>query len=203
MFAWSGLAEWRQGIACLSSILWADLNFSGIRLGFECLLKLVALSPRRYFSSGWDSFDFALVILSYAAIMLEGLAQLAGLQPSVLRALRVFRLVRILRAFRIFRWVLPNPSQFACSVPCPVPSRAWRLMRPGVGVRSRGGSSRSFLRLPRRSQRSSTCSCCFSSPSSSSQCSGWLSSPTSALRPTSPCPTDRPCAASWWLTRAF
>jgi len=62
----------------------------------ELLLKLVALGPR-FFRSGWNIFDFAIV----------GIALVPGAQGlSVLRALRILRILRVVSAVPSLRRVV-------------------------------------------------------------------------------------------------
>lgn len=56
--------------------------------GFECALKLMAMSPKFYFQVGWNVFDFIIVALSLIEVIFED-ANLPGIS-----ALRSFRLVR-------------------------------------------------------------------------------------------------------------
>jgi voltage-gated sodium channel len=72
----------------------------------EIVLKLVAFGPR-FFRSGWNVFDFAIV----------GLSLLPGAQTfSVLRALRILRLLRVVSVAPRLRRVVK-----ASSPPC----RGW------------------------------------------------------------------------------
>ena len=61
----------------------------------EIALKLVAYR-HRFFTSGWNIFDFAIVAISYAPFI-EGL--------SVLRALRILRVLRLISVVPAFRKV--------------------------------------------------------------------------------------------------
>jgi len=71
--------------------------------GWECIFKIYANHPRRYFVNGWNKFDFFIVMISYLGIAVDNLGTSVGVNPTVLRVLRVFRIFRILRAFRIFK----------------------------------------------------------------------------------------------------
>ncbi|MDG1906960.1 MAG: ion transporter [Arenicella sp.] len=64
----------------------------------EALIKLIALWPRphRYFSSGWNCFDFALI-----AVSLLPIASDFALLGRVLRLLRVLRLINALPELRL------------------------------------------------------------------------------------------------------
>jgi hypothetical protein len=71
--------------------------------GWECIFKLYGFYPRRYYSGGWNRFDYFIVMISFAGIAIDNLGTSVGLNPTVLRILRIFRIFRILRAFRIFK----------------------------------------------------------------------------------------------------
>eukprot|EP00960_Hanusia_phi_P032705 750013-Hanusia_phi.AAC.1 len=71
--------------------------------GGECLIKMLALHPRRYFKNGWNKFDFFIVMISFIGIMIDNAGAALGFNPTILRILRIFRIFRILRAFRIFK----------------------------------------------------------------------------------------------------
>jgi hypothetical protein len=66
-------------------------------------LKLWALYPRVYFSDGWSKFDFTIVMISFAGLVLDSAGLAIPINPTIFRVLRVFRIFRILRAFRIFK----------------------------------------------------------------------------------------------------
>ncbi|CAH1797368.1 unnamed protein product [Owenia fusiformis] len=61
--------------------------FTGV-FTVECVLKLFALS-RDYFRSGWNIFDFVIVIMSLVDVAVEDLPAISGL--------RVFRLARVVK----------------------------------------------------------------------------------------------------------
>ena len=77
--------------------------FFSFIFGWECIAKIHAFRPRRYFLDGWNKFDFFIVLISFGGILVENLGSAVALDPTVLRILRVFRIFRILRAFRIFK----------------------------------------------------------------------------------------------------
>ena len=77
--------------------------FFTIAFGWEALFKLYALGGARYFASGWNKFDFFIVMISYAGLIIDNLGASVGLDPTLLRVLRIFRIFRILRAFRVFK----------------------------------------------------------------------------------------------------
>jgi cold shock CspA family protein len=71
----------------------------------EAVLKLIALYPYRYFSDGWNKFDFSLVTAGIITSFFE--ARVSGLR--VLRLLRVLRVVKSLRELlRTLVSVLPK-----------------------------------------------------------------------------------------------
>ena len=75
-----------------------NLCFSAI-FAVEAALKLLAYFPRQYFASGWNRFDFLLVLGSAADVAMQ-LAQTdvaAAGTPQLLRVIRVVRIARILR----------------------------------------------------------------------------------------------------------
>jgi len=66
----------------------------------EMLVKLVAFQTRRYFSDGWNRFDFFVVLVSYLGILMDVLDSTSPVNPSILRIMRVFRIVRILKLLK-------------------------------------------------------------------------------------------------------
>jgi len=71
--------------------------------GMECLLKFYTLRMKRFFDSGWNKFDFFIVMISFFGIVIDNLGDSIDIDPTILRILRIFRIFRILRAFRIFK----------------------------------------------------------------------------------------------------
>jgi hypothetical protein len=71
--------------------------------GWECLFKVLAFFPRRYYSQGWNQFDFFIVMISFGGILIDAVGSAIPMDPRTLRVLRLFRIFRILRAFRIFK----------------------------------------------------------------------------------------------------
>jgi len=94
--------SWKQSQAQTDFGNVANYFFTFV-FGWECIFKIYAFYPRRYFSGGWNRFDFFIVMVSFAGIAIDALGSSIGLDPTVLRVLRVFRIFRILRAFRIFK----------------------------------------------------------------------------------------------------
>ena len=81
---------------------WSNYFFTFI-FGWECVFKMYALAPSRYFTSGWNKFDFFIVTISFVDVLMTQLAGLIEFPAGILRILRIFRIFRILRAFRIFK----------------------------------------------------------------------------------------------------
>ena len=71
----------------------------------EAALKLIAESPKRYFQSKWNMFDFILVSLSLAATVLE-IASGGSTFVATFRSMRVLRLLRMIRKSRRLQVVL-------------------------------------------------------------------------------------------------
>jgi len=67
----------------------------------EATLKLLS-HGRRYFLSGWNRFDFFLVVISIVGLLLESAGQAGGI-PINVGLLRVFRIFRIFRMLRLFK----------------------------------------------------------------------------------------------------
>ncbi|XP_058476873.1 sodium channel protein type 4 subunit alpha A isoform X1 [Solea solea] len=65
----------------------------------ECTLKLFALR-QYFFTNGWNVFDFVVVILSIAGIMLSDLIEKYFVSPTLFRVIRLARIGRILRLIK-------------------------------------------------------------------------------------------------------
>ena len=68
--------------------------FTGI-FACEAALKLFALHPKQYFSSGWNTFDFTIVVTSIAGAVFS-----SGTGSSAFRALRIGRVFRMVRQWK-------------------------------------------------------------------------------------------------------
>uniref|UniRef100_A0A7S1GW80 EF-hand domain-containing protein n=1 Tax=Hemiselmis andersenii TaxID=464988 RepID=A0A7S1GW80_HEMAN len=102
-------SEWQNVFGVFTNFFFAFV------FGFECAFKMWAFRPRRYFSSGWNRFDFFIVSVTFLGILIDTSARIAarsaadGGAPSeppnlmFLRIQRIFRIFRILRAVRIFK----------------------------------------------------------------------------------------------------
>jgi len=93
-----------QGVTHIYILNLCDFIFNFV-FGAEVLAKQWGLYPQQYFSSRWNKFDFAVVMVSFFGVAIENLdSSITGaLDPMVLRTLRTIRVFRILRAFRIFK----------------------------------------------------------------------------------------------------
>ena len=77
--------------------------FYTLVFGWECLSKVFAFLPKRYYSQRWNQFDFFIVMISMSGILIDVLGSAIPMDPRTLRVLRLFRVFRILRAFRILK----------------------------------------------------------------------------------------------------
>ncbi len=77
--------------------------FYSLVFGWECMFKLFAFCPRRYYRGAWNRFDFFIITISFGGILIDGLGASVPMDPRTLRVLRLFRVFRILRAFRILK----------------------------------------------------------------------------------------------------
>ncbi|XP_048373453.1 sodium channel protein type 4 subunit alpha [Sphaerodactylus townsendi] len=65
----------------------------------ECLLKMVALRYY-FFTVGWNIFDFVVVVLSIAGLLLSDLIEKYFVSPTLFRVIRLARIGRVLRLIR-------------------------------------------------------------------------------------------------------
>ncbi|XP_076007885.1 sodium channel protein type 4 subunit alpha A [Genypterus blacodes] len=65
----------------------------------ECVSKLIALR-QYFFTNGWNVFDFVVVILSIAGLMLSDLIEKYFVSPTLFRVIRLARIGRILRLIK-------------------------------------------------------------------------------------------------------
>eukprot|EP00286_Rhodomonas_abbreviata_P000788 CAMPEP_0181288586 /NCGR_PEP_ID=MMETSP1101-20121128/414_1 /TAXON_ID=46948 /ORGANISM="Rhodomonas abbreviata, Strain Caron Lab Isolate" /LENGTH=992 /DNA_ID=CAMNT_0023392723 /DNA_START=425 /DNA_END=3403 /DNA_ORIENTATION=+ len=93
---------------CFAAVLfWVNVVFTTIFL-LESIIKLVGLGFRWYFLDTWNLFDFVIVVLSIATIVLDALGKeydctIQDRQSLDIPALSVFRAFRIARVFRLVR----------------------------------------------------------------------------------------------------
>eukprot|EP00421_Protoceratium_reticulatum_P023442 CAMPEP_0168377686 /NCGR_PEP_ID=MMETSP0228-20121227/10952_1 /TAXON_ID=133427 /ORGANISM="Protoceratium reticulatum, Strain CCCM 535 (=CCMP 1889)" /LENGTH=1210 /DNA_ID=CAMNT_0008390687 /DNA_START=59 /DNA_END=3691 /DNA_ORIENTATION=+ len=89
----------------------AEIFFCGI-FTLEFVMKIAALRFS-YFGSGWNIFDFVLVVLGIVGIVLEGILQgmtaddggAVSTEARLFRVNRVFRVLRIMRLVRLVNFV--------------------------------------------------------------------------------------------------
>eukprot|EP00050_Salpingoeca_kvevrii_P002109 m.186932 g.186932 ORF g.186932 m.186932 type:complete len:1593 (-) comp10537_c4_seq1:430-5208(-) len=62
----------------------------------EMIIKMIGLRWR-YFTSNWNRFDFAIVIVSVIGLIMDIVAASLPVNPTALRILRIFRVIRVLR----------------------------------------------------------------------------------------------------------
>ncbi|XP_056101961.1 sodium channel protein type 4 subunit alpha A [Rhinichthys klamathensis goyatoka] len=65
----------------------------------ECVLKMFALR-QYFFTIGWNVFDFVVVILSVAGLMLSDIIEKYFVSPTLFRVIRLARIGRVLRLIR-------------------------------------------------------------------------------------------------------
>ena len=75
--------------------------FTGIFIA-ECLIKLVGLGPVAYFHSGWNRFDFFVVVASILDIVI---ANIDGIDAAFLKSFQIIRVLRVMRITRALRLV--------------------------------------------------------------------------------------------------
>ena len=75
--------------------------FTGIFIA-ECLLKLCAYGPVGYFHSGWNKFDFFVVVASIVDLIV---GSIDGIDAAFLKSFQIIRVLRVLRVTRVLRLV--------------------------------------------------------------------------------------------------
>lgn len=64
----------------------------------EFILRISGLGCKRYFSDGWNIFDFAILVGSYVGAFIEAFTTLSvGVQTTILRAFRISRMLRLVK----------------------------------------------------------------------------------------------------------
>ncbi|XP_069791431.1 sodium channel, voltage-gated, type I-like, alpha isoform X1 [Narcine bancroftii] len=79
-------------------LYWINLVFI-VLFTSECVLKLIALRYY-YFTSGWNTFDFVVVILSIVGMFLADIIEKYFVSPTLFRVIRLARIGRILRLIK-------------------------------------------------------------------------------------------------------
>ena len=82
---------------------WIDVGFI-LFFVLEAVVKLLVLKPKAYFASGWNRFDF-FIVLGSLPVLLIGITDVPD--TTLLILLRLFRLVRLVRFLRF----IPNIEQ--------------------------------------------------------------------------------------------
>jgi len=113
LIAFEAFPQWMTpSIAKTFSVLHGIILIAFI---MEAAIKMIALSPRpwMYFKSGWNIFDFSLIVLSLLPI-----ASQFAMLGRVLRLLRVLRLVNALPELRLIVETLLKsiPSMFHITI---------------------------------------------------------------------------------------
>ena len=75
--------------------------FTGIFI-IECIIKLLAYFPVAYFHSGWNRFDFFVVVASIADLIIQNID---GIDAKFLKSFQIIRVLRVLRVTRVLRLV--------------------------------------------------------------------------------------------------
>ena len=75
--------------------------FTGIFI-VECIIKLSAYGPIAYFHSGWNRFDFFVVVASIADLVIQNID---GIDAKFLKSFQIIRVLRVLRVTRVLRLV--------------------------------------------------------------------------------------------------
>lgn len=99
----------------------ANLVFAGI-FTLEAIIKLLGLGVRHYFRSGWNRFDFLIVVATDSGILVRLITGTdVGTLASVIRMFRLGRIVRLVRKARNIRALcntliltLPTLANVAC-----------------------------------------------------------------------------------------
>ena len=83
------------------SLTIANYIFTGIFIA-ECIIKLFAYGPVGYFHTGWNRFDFFVVVASILDIII---ANIDGIDAAFLKSFQIIRVLRVLRVTRVLRLV--------------------------------------------------------------------------------------------------
>lgn len=101
----------------LYSLVLERLNlFFIVIFSAECFLKLFALR-QHYFKEPWNVFDFVVVILSIAGVMLKDLIAKYLVSPTLLRVVRVVKVGRVLRLVKGAKGIRTLLFALAMSLP--------------------------------------------------------------------------------------
>jgi voltage-gated sodium channel len=93
---------------------------------FELVLRMLVETPRGFFlmseNRSWNTFDFALVAMSFVDILLTDIV--SGSVSQGLRTLKMLRIIRVCRVFRFFAEL----SQLAMMIVDSIKSLCWALI---------------------------------------------------------------------------
>ncbi|GCB67234.1 hypothetical protein scyTo_0000694, partial [Scyliorhinus torazame] len=87
-----------QSIKMDNVLHWVNMVFI-VLFTSECVLKLIALRYY-YFTIGWNTFDFVVVILSIVGMFLAEIIEKYFVSPTLFRVIRLARIGRILRLIK-------------------------------------------------------------------------------------------------------
>ena len=79
----------------------ANYVFTGIFIA-ECIIKLLTYGIVGYFHTGWNKFDFFVVVASILDIII---ANIDGIDAAFLKSFQIIRVLRVLRVTRVLRLV--------------------------------------------------------------------------------------------------
>ena len=83
------------------ALTYVNYIFTGIFIA-ECIIKLTAYGPIGYFHSGWNKFDFFVVVASIADLVIQNID---GIDAKFLKSFQIIRVLRVLRVTRVLRLV--------------------------------------------------------------------------------------------------
>eukprot|EP00039_Didymoeca_costata_P026845 m.16804 g.16804 ORF g.16804 m.16804 type:complete len:837 (+) comp5803_c0_seq1:169-2679(+) len=89
------------GPSALEQNVAAEWAFAAFYI-FEATFKILAIGPRDYFGSGWNVFDFVIILFSTVGTIYQSVHENhVTLQVTIgIRSLRLLRLIRIRKSFR-------------------------------------------------------------------------------------------------------
>ncbi|XP_065060331.1 sodium channel protein 1 brain-like isoform X2 [Rhopilema esculentum] len=98
-----------------TALRYCNIGFT-VLFVLEAVLKILALQAQ-YFRSAWNVFDFIVLVLSIAGIVLEFLNVNLMVTPNVLRVMRVLRIGRLLRYFKAAKGIRRQLVALVISLP--------------------------------------------------------------------------------------
>jgi len=85
----------------LTSLIYTSDNIITILFIVEMVIKLTYLKPKAYFGSGWNVFDFVLIVISIPSLFFF----LIKNTDIDLSFILVFRVLRVFKTFRFFKFI--------------------------------------------------------------------------------------------------